>query len=318
MNKRQQCITTIINMLTRLPKLVESSAKLNLTDVNNFAEDFYEQLLNLIYGYSLVNANEFDPNASAIDLRDSKNRLAVQVTSTRNIRKTKYTVEKFIEYERYKDFDRLVILNIVKKSKHNESYIGTDIFKLDTTKDIWDIDDLLRDIKFIRNIDQLVKIKNYLVGELQDQPETTLPNEVNTILSMIEMLSNQHHPDAGAGFLEDPDPDGKIRNRFSEHSEYLINRYYDLYIEYGKVVGAIHEESDIGAQELRRAGTYLKGYSDNFLTQCDGNPVEALDRIVAEFKLVLSGLGAMFDSGAAEFYVVDQLIKCNVFPNRKV
>lgn len=70
MSKKQEYITKIIKLLTRLPKLVESSNKLNLTDVNNFSEDFYEKLLNLIYGYNLENQNNFDPNAAAIDLSD--------------------------------------------------------------------------------------------------------------------------------------------------------------------------------------------------------------------------------------------------------
>lgn len=318
MTKKQEYMTAIITLLTRIPPVVTASNKLNLTDVNTFSEDFYEQLLNLVYGYRLKNENEFDPNAAAIDLRDTGNKVAIQVTSTSSLKKTQKTVEKFIEHGLFKKFKRLIILNIVKKSKHKECSIGDDQFSIDTEKDIWDINDILRDIKYLTDIEKIKSIRDFLRKELQDEPVSTLPNEVNTILSMIEMLSNESHPHAGNGFIEDPDPDNKINKRFSDHSEYLKNRYYDLYIEYGKILGTIKEESDIDGQALRRAGTYLKGYSDEVLTNSGGDPKVALGVLVDNFKVHLSNLGFSFDSCAAEFYIVDQLIQCNVFPLRKV
>lgn len=318
MTRKQEYITTIITLLTRIPPLVEASNKLNLTDVNNFSEDFYEQLLNLVYGYSLKNANQFDPNAAAIDLRDLDNKISVQVTSTSSLKKTTTTVNKFIEHKLFEKYDRLIVLNIAKKSKHKDEKIGNDQFSIDTDNDIWDVNDVLKDVKYLTDIEQIKAIRDFLIKELQDQPDSTLPNEVNTILAMIEMLSNEKHPDAGNGFIEDPDPDNKIHKRFADHATYLTNRYYDLYIEYGKVLDAINKESDIGSQALRRAGTYLKGYSDDILTRCDGDPKAALNELVESFKNHLSNLGFSFDACAAEFYIVDQLIKCNVFPNRKV
>ena len=315
---RQEYITTIIKLLTRLPKLVDSSNKLNLTDVNNFSEDFYENLLNIIYGYNLVNANKFDPNAAAIDLRDTNNQIAIQVTSTSKLTKTKKTVDKFIVNKLFEEFNRLVILNIVKKSVHKEKKLGDSNFTFDTQNDIWDIDDLLKHIKYLQDIDHIKKIHDFLVKELRDEPITTLPNEVKTILGIIEILSNERHPEAGTGFLEDPDPENKILNRFAKHSEFLTTRYYELYIEYGKILDAINDENDLGSQALRRAGTYLKGYSDEVLNNYMGNPKDALAALVETFKNHLSNNGFSFDAGAAEFYIVDQLIKCNVFPNRGV
>lgn len=315
---RQEYITAIIKLLTRLPKLVDSSNKLNLTDANNFSEDFYENFLNIIYGYNLVNANKFDQNAVAIDLRDTNNKISIQVTSTSTLTKTQKTVNKFIKNKLFEEFNRLVILNIVKKSVHKEKALGDSNFTFDTENDIWDIDDLLKYIKYLQDIDHIKKIRDFLIKELRDEPITTLPNEVKTILGIIEILSNEKHPEAGNGFLEDPDPENKILNRFAEHSDFLTTRYYDLYIEYGKILDAINDENDLGSQALRRAGTYLKGYSDEVLNNYGGDPKEALEALVRNFKSHLSNNGFSFDAGAAEFYIVDQLIKCNVFPNRKV
>lgn len=87
----------IIKWLGWLKNEVELNNSLNLTDINRGAEDFYCGLLNLVYGYNLKNINILDLNAAAIDLGDSEKRIAIQVTSTSALAKTKYTVEKFIE-----------------------------------------------------------------------------------------------------------------------------------------------------------------------------------------------------------------------------
>lgn len=315
---RQDHITTIIKLLTRLPRAVESSNLLNLTDINNFSEDFYASLLNLIYGYELENANKAVSNAPAIDLRDSKKRIAYQVTSTSSFDKTQTTVNKFIEHELYLDYDRLIILNIVKKSNHRKNTIGSNVFSINSKKDVQDIDDLLKDIMHKTDPVLIKEIHDFLVNELHDKPRTTLPNEVQTILGIIEYISGETRPDVENDLIEDPDPDKKILQRFSDHAEYLINRYSDLFIEYGQILKTITNENDFGSQELRRAGTYLKGFSNDLLKKNQGDPKAALEALVDNFKIQLSGNGFSFDSGAAEFYVVDQLITCNVFPNRKI
>ncbi|NWN64192.1 SMEK domain-containing protein, partial [Pseudomonas allii] len=146
----------IITALSWLKVQVDYHNSLSLTDINHGAEDFYCGLLNLIYGYSLKNINITDLNAAAIDLGDEQNKIAIQVTSTAALSKTKYTVEKFIEKELYKKFDKLLIINIVKKSKHEVPTIGGPEFYLDTKRDILDVEDL---IKKINNNPDLKRLK---------------------------------------------------------------------------------------------------------------------------------------------------------------
>ena len=94
--------------------------------------------------------------------------------------------------------------------------------------------------------------------------------------------------------------------------------YNDGYIEYGAILEAVKKESDFGQVKLRRAARYLKNYSDAILTKCNGDPKEALSHIIADFKSLLGNNGYTFDEGAAEFYVIEQLVKCNIFPNKEV
>lgn len=144
--KRSKQIDYITDKLGELRSKVEIKAALNLTDINIYAEDFYCRLFNIVYGYELVNTNFQETNSASIDLGDSKNRIAIQITSTKTPKKTKDTVEKFIEKELYKEYDRLIIFNIVKKSRHKEKKYGDNNHYIDTNKDIWDYKDLTKKI----------------------------------------------------------------------------------------------------------------------------------------------------------------------------
>ena len=139
---------------------------ITLTDINHGAEDFYCGLLNLVYGYNLKNINITAQNAAAIDLGDEHSKIAIQVTSTSALVKTKYTVEKFIEKELYKQFNRLFILNIVKKTNHDAATIGGPKYFLDTKADILHVEDLIKKITSDPDLKKLKAIADFLDDEL--------------------------------------------------------------------------------------------------------------------------------------------------------
>ena len=308
----------VITSLSWLKTQVEYHNSLSLTDINHGAEDFYCGLLNLVYGYSLKNINIIDQNAAAIDLGDEQNKIAIQVTSTSALAKTKYTVEKFIEKELYKKFDRLLILNIVKKTNHEAETIGGTEYSLDTKADILDVEDLIKKITSDPDLQKLKAIADFLDAELSLPAQRSLPNEVLTILGIIEHISDENHVDAGGGYLEEPIPEEKIYKRFADHADFLVDAYNDGYIEYGAVLEAVKKESDFGQIKLRRAASYLRRYSDAVLTKCGGDPKVALHQIISDFSALLGNNGYTFDEGAAEFYVIEQLVKCNIFPYKEV
>ncbi len=308
----------IIAALSWLKTQVDLHNSLSLTDINHGAEDFYCGLLNLVYGYNLKNINFSDPNAAAIDLGDEQKKIAIQVTSTSALTKTKYTVEKFIEKGLYKKFDKLLILNIVKKTNHEAEAIGGAEYSLDTKADIFDVEDLIKKINGDPDLKKLKAIADFLDAELSLPAQKSLPNEVLTILGIIGYISDENHEDAGSGYREEPIPEDKIYKRFADHSDLLVGMYNDGYIEYGAVLEAVKKESDFGQVKLRRAAGYLRRYSDAVLTECEGDPKKALSQIIAGFSALLGNNGYTFDEGAAEFYVIEQLMRCNIFPYKEV
>ncbi len=314
---RQDYIGQITDALAILSRKVEIRASLNLTDINVCAEDFYKDLLNLAFGYKLRNLNESKPNAKAIDLFDSENRIAIQVTSTSAIVKTRKTVTKFIEKELYRDYDRLVILNLVRVTPHKEKSIGiTGIFQIDTKQDIWDYNDLARKISS-KDSATLKNIADFLHKELKLIPDSKLPKEVQTIIALIDHLSNCIYTATDEIFIEEPDPEGKIYKRFAEHSGFLTQTYSELYNVYISNLETVKEMTDIGTVQVAKMALYLKTYSDKVLTESDGNPKVALDKITQEFARIVGQKGIEYDETAITFFLVNELIRCNVFPKNE-
>jgi hypothetical protein len=314
---RQDYQKSIINSLTWLSTQVTVQNKLNLTDINVHSENFYRDLLNLAFGWNLININIIDANAAAIDLGDEVNKFAIQVTSTSALAKTRHTVNKFIERRLYEKYDRLVILNITAKTTHSVPTLGDDTYQMNTKDDIWDIGDLAIMINNL-GLSEIQVISNFLDKQLYIKPTESLPRNVETILRLIELISDEEHPAAGEGFLVEPFPDEKINERFAEHSDFLKQEFLSLYQDYGAVLDSVEQESDIGQVKIRRVSQHLRVYSDKVLNECAGDPRKALEKLIVYFIGVLNVNGFKADTGAAQFYIIKHLIKCNVFPNKEV
>ena len=105
-------IKIISDKLTYLAFLIESRAGLKMYDIHIISESFYAELFNLIFGCNLTNLNLSEPNAKAIDLIDTTNKLIVQVSSVNTKQKVQKSLEK-IDTSKYADF-RFLFISISK------------------------------------------------------------------------------------------------------------------------------------------------------------------------------------------------------------
>lgn len=167
-------MTRIAELLGRFTTEVNILNKANLYDINIHAETILIPLLKLTHGLDLANAN-FSENGNfpAVDLIDNKNRVAIQVTSSSDNEKIKHTLNQFIKYERYKDYDLLFIYIIGNKQSSYSGKGHSDILqgKLSFDKDehIIDNNDLYKKISGIIASDQLSAIEQLLEREFTDQ-----------------------------------------------------------------------------------------------------------------------------------------------------
>lgn len=315
---RKVAMDSIIERLTYIKSQVEVSSSQNLRDINIYAENFFRDLLSLVLELTFQNVNLDEKNAAAIDLADNSAGIAVQVTSTSDFSKITKTVNKFNEKKLYATYNRLIILIIGNRKTYRNKKVGdSSCYQLDVEKDVWDIPKLA---EFIGNMElaKIQAVKDFLEKEVQFNSNERVCREITTFESLIQLLCNEDHPAAGCGFLERPDPEGKIHERFANHAESLTREFQDLYSEYGEVLFDVRQNSGLGQIRLRRLGMYLKSHSDQVLTDCDGEPKEALNRLVQDLENLMKNKNKEYDSSAIRFFLVDELIRCNVFPNKEV
>lgn len=314
MLQRKENIEKISTKLAILAHKIELSTCLNLTDLNIHAEYFFCDLLNIIYDASLINLNTIDINAKSIDLIDINKKLAIQVTSTSDFSKIKKTVDGFVETENFDKIDRLIVLILTKKKKYKAKTYG-DKFIISISEDVIDYTDLIKVIMSLPPV-KLQQISDYLSSQISDAPTQKAPKEVTTILEMIKILSSDDHPLNGNGFVEEPDPHGKINNRFSAYADYLMSIYMSLISTYAGILDEISNSNDSGTINTNKLSAYLKRASNSALDECNGDPIDALNKMIEYYASRLRSIGVDYDDAAIQYYLIDNMIRCNVFPNK--
>lgn len=313
--KRARVLDGIVHYLTHLRMSVEHLNSLNLQNINVHAEAFFRDLLNLAFGYRLKNINIVQKNARAIDLGDDIERIAIQVTSTSHVGKIKHTHKGFVDAGLDSKYDRLVVLIIGSKSRYREEVIGNGgNFSMSVSDDVWDISDLVRMIGDL----PLTKMENCLdfLREQMVINEQRESNEIYTLMRLIEVLSAAEEGLSVGDSREDPDPIGKIHERFADHAEFLQHLYADLHEIYGRALAEVNRHTDLGHVRIRKLQVYLVNWSDRVLSEYDGNPKAALNALTSQILRKLGASEVAFDDGAIRYYLIDQLIACNVFPNK--
>jgi hypothetical protein len=115
---RGHYIGKIIDDLDAIASQVDQRCKLGQTDLNRVLEDFFKELLNLIYDANLKNLNSKRSNEPGLDLGDSTSptKRAFQVTSQASAAKVNKTLDK-ITKEQLDTYDEIYVLIIGKRQK---------------------------------------------------------------------------------------------------------------------------------------------------------------------------------------------------------
>lgn len=127
MLQRQTYINDIVNRLSGLASSVELRGLLNLLDLHVISEDFYVDLLNLIYGWKLRNANSLQQNAPGIDLVDDSNRILAQVTGTSTKGKIDHSLKEIPE--KYTGY-HFILCQLLSTQRSSESINTTHLMRL--------------------------------------------------------------------------------------------------------------------------------------------------------------------------------------------
>lgn len=304
-------VTKIKTLIDILKVEIKDSGKLNLLDINVHVEDFFRDLLNLIYGWQLQNMNQRNLNAAGGDLWYDDDKIVIQVSSTTTKDKIQSSIDKLSaeQFAGYRFKFLRIDGDVIKLRK--ESYNTHNDIVFNPSEDIIDISTLLKDITHL-DIDCLRRVYELCGKEIVplDTPkvtETDLAIVVKALATNVKDWLKERRP---IGF----DIEKKIDFNHLEGKRRLINDY-KLYIGklnavYGEFVDNATDYSFIILQTLSDM------YSD-YLGQFESNAL--FDKIVDNAReLALKSKSAKdipVDrvNVCINVIVVDAFIRCRIF-----
>lgn len=212
----------ILLRLSVLRYVIASNCKRGNYDITKGAENFFRDLLNIVYHTGLVNLNDEIDNHPAIDLGCAGSKLAVQVTAENTSTKIKETLEGFYEHKFDAQYQSLLILILTSKRDYR-----TDWGKTPPKFEIMDLDDLLGYIEKACYIQELQSIEQLTRTELSRVVAALSPTD--SLLNRLEIIEG--HPAVSAkkffDFMEtDEEHRAKGLAEINKLHSYLVHDSY--------------------------------------------------------------------------------------------
>lgn len=301
--------------LAGLTSFIQLSGFASLYDSHIVSEFFFKDLLNLIYKLSLENTNIETRNRVAIDLADDNSKVAIQITADTSLEKVQETIQKFEKNNLHEIYSLLRMIILVNKKTNHKTLPETNGHYNFNRLDITDIYDAIRQIS---DIDTIQQISEFLKKELKLDNDRILSQEMSTLIDLLQLIDSKDNEIFDLETEAEPRPDYKIKERFSNYTDFLIDLYVELNSIYGVTLKRVKETLAFDTLKTRKISIFLKRLSDDFLTEANGNPRKALENLVQYFMRELNLSGFTPVENAIWFFLVDEIYRCNVFPNPEV
>ncbi|TBA77390.1 hypothetical protein ELH50_37640 [Rhizobium ruizarguesonis] len=182
-------IGQLLDDLASIGGQVANRNKVGMTDLTKLLENFYRDIINDIFGYSLKNANEGRSNAPGLDLIDDVRGIGIQVTSQGGSGKISDMLE-VLTAEQISLYPRIVIMIAGTKQKSytglRQEFIDKAKFKIE---DIWDYTDLCKALVNLP-LDKLQGLHQLVSQQVaRVKIELEIPNEDGTFATGIEQYA---------------------------------------------------------------------------------------------------------------------------------
>lgn len=167
MIRKETLIKRIINSLSILRVSISSYGKNDFADLPKSCEDFFLELLNMIYGLKLVNLNDEKMNFPGLDLGDDLKKFGYQIGASITSKKVNESLDKILSNKLYNRFNDIKYLCLTKKqNSYSITTVTAPHFEFDSKSQIVDIDDILKDIKSLKT-EQITEIDKFILSELE-------------------------------------------------------------------------------------------------------------------------------------------------------
>lgn len=311
-----QLLDEIRDLLVTLDRRMHGEKVLKRLDAALGSENFVRDLLNLVEGWMLENANFSKPNQDSYDLTDSGSRIAVQVTVTTGAAKVRKTLTSFVPEHRG-DFDRLLFFY----PRLDVSPSGADFaavldgFDFSAKRDCWCLDHILEKANDL-DTPELRSLRDFLSTRLTPLVSSLsrgLDPTMDAMIAVIEYMS-ENVPADEVEFLElSPDQEAKLA-RLRCDAERVLGEYR-LHQELHVPLAVAREAVGCDTVRVAKIQKWLKIHSLRALDRCDGDAPRALDALAADLLERAHAGGTPAEEDAVRFLLADELINCNVFPN---
>lgn len=303
--------------LNTLAYRINANGKLNLLNLHVHSEDFYLCLMNLLFGWKLVNMNTSNQNLEGIDLIDHSNKLIVQVSATSTKQKVKNALSKksIAEYSGYK-FKFISISNETANLRNN-TFENPHGIEFTPNDDILDKIIILRKITSF-GIEKLRIIYEFIKKELGS--EVDIVKLDSNLATIINILSNENLIENDITMTTDSfEIERKILFNELKTTRMIIDDYK---IHYGRIDKKYKEFDKLG---VNKSYAVLQSIRKQYIQLSSNLTVEGADMIFFEIiekikDLIINSKNYIEISHeeldvCVNIVVVDAFIRCKIFKN---
>ena len=315
MNSKQY-FDFIEERLNTLSVRISSRAALNLQDINISAEYFFRDLLNMMYGWNLVNLNDIQQNAPGIDLLYKEKNIIIQVSATNTKQKVQHSLDE-INIQEFKGytFKFLSVAKDVQKLRTYKYKIPNGI-TFNPSEDIIDVPQLLKEI-LSKKIDQLKDLYEFIKKHLSSEPQPASRikgiNRIIQILSQDGVLNESNKFDTSVFEIEE-----KIH---SNNLEDIASKIEDFSIFLGDVQKVYETYDKEGVNKSRAVLNALNNVYLKLKKDYDGfNLMEEIENHIYEDLSSEESLSEFCEEDLRyyiEIILVDAFSRCKIFENPK-
>ncbi|AJM72051.1 ABC-three component system protein [Mycoplasma yeatsii] len=317
---RETNLNSLILCLDRLQKLVNTRNSLNLYDLNTQCETIYKEILNVLFGWELENANiTIQHNCPGFDLIDIDKKILIQVSSEVKKDKIEKSLNKNI-YKKYANysFKFLGIIEKIDSKFKNIEYENPYNLKFNPKNDIIDHHYLISQIH-----DASIEKQEKIISTLSDEIRSLILSDTRKVTTILADLINHIHQTSLAEIDESEyqtisfEIEEKISFNKLKNKAHLVNDYF---IYHNDMLN-IYEDLDIQGNNKSRSvlqkirKVYHDSKKDKF------SPDEIFGECSKQIKKVIieSENWIPIDEEPLEMYIdiilVDAFVRCKIFEN---
>ncbi len=311
---RPNYFNAIEERLNLLALRIISRGRLNILDFHGHSENFYQFLLNEVYGWTVLNENDFKQNIEAIDLIDHTNKFILQVSSTASKQKIESSLSKD-SIKTYKGYTfKFVSIARDADELRKQSYINPHGIAFNPSTDIIDKNSILSKIRGLHITDQ-ERIYNFVKKELvMEIDPMKLESNLATVINILSKEDwNKNEPVSEINSFE---IDRKISHNNLNAAKIIIDDYS---VHYGRV-DKIYTEFD--SQGSNKSGFVLSTIRQEY---AKNKGILSDDQLF--FKVISNVQEKVLNSSnytsipidelelCINILVVDAFIRCKIFEN---